>query len=213
MHTLVGLRRTGLLALYCILFAGGLWIGHVLFDIAGIEIRPSNEPAVHLMIMTTLAIFAIASALPFVPGAEIGLALMLAFGGEIALLVYSGMVSALLAAYLVGRLVPLALTASALRLFGFARAHDLVLRLGTVAPSEWAEHLTAGAPRRFVPFLLRHRHAALALLFNLPGNSLLGGGGGIALAAGLSRLFSLPGYVATVAIAVAPVPLAFMFTH
>jgi hypothetical protein len=41
----------------------------------------------------------------------------------------------------------------------------------------------------------------------LPGNTLLGGGGGIALAAGMSGVYRLPTYVATVAVAVAPVPL------
>jgi hypothetical protein len=42
---------------------------------------------------------------------------------------------------------------------------------------------------------------------NLPGNTLLGGGGGIALMAGLSGLYPMPAYLTTVAIAVAPVPL------
>ena len=58
-----------------------------------------------------------------------------------------------------------------------------------------------------VPVLLRHRYLALGVAFNLPGNTLLGGGGGIALAAGMSGLYPLLAYVAVVAIAVAPVPL------
>jgi len=48
----------------------------------------------------------------------------------------------------------------------------------------------------------------LALLINLPGNSLIGGGGGILLVAGPSRLFSLPALVVTLILATAPVPLA-----
>ena len=72
--------------------------------------------------------------------------------------------------------------------------------------------LSDSMPRRFVPFLLRHRHLMLALSFNLPGNTLLGGDGGIALAAGLSRLYSTTGFLATVMIAVAPVPLLFLVT-
>jgi hypothetical protein len=59
-----------------------------------------------------------------------------------------------------------------------------------------------------VPFLLRHRYLALAIALNLPGNFLLGGGGGIALLAGVSRLYAVPGFLATVTCAVAPVPLA-----
>lgn len=38
-------------------------------------------------------------------------------------------------------------------------------------------------------------------------NILIGGGGGIALMAGMSRLFPLPVYLLTVICAVAPVPL------
>jgi len=51
------------------------------------------------------------------------------------------------------------------------------------------------------------RYLALMVLFNLPCNSMLGGGG-IALAAGMSGLFSFPRSVGTVLIAIAPVPLS-----
>jgi hypothetical protein len=71
--------------------------------------------------------------------------------------------------------------------------------------------LVSHAPSRFLPFLLRHRYLALAIAINLPGNILLGGGGGLALMAGISRLFSAPGFLATIAIAVSPVPLAIFF--
>ena len=64
------------------------------------------------------------------------------------------------------------------------------------------------SPSRGVPALVRHRHLALAGALNLPGNFLIGGGGGIALIAGVSKLYSVTGFVLTSAIAVAPVPLA-----
>ena len=211
MQQMMRLRRAGLIMLYCVLLGGGWVISRELFEIASIEMRPMNEPTIHLMLMTTIAIFAIASALPFVPGAEIGFWLMFVFGSRMGLLVYVSMVAALLAAYMIGRLVPLSVTASAFKFFGFVRAHDLVMRFSSVTFAERPKLLLKGAPKRFVPFLVRHRYVALALLFNLPGNSLLGGGGGIALSAGLSRFFSFPGYVITVLLAVAPVPLLFMF--
>ena len=53
-------------------------------------------------------------------------------------------------------------------------------------------------------------YLALAVALNIPGNYLIGGGGGIALFAGVSRLFSVPGFVITIMLAVAPVPLAVM---
>ena len=56
------------------------------------------------------------------------------------------------------------------------------------------------------------RYPLLAALINVPGNAVVGGGGGIALTAGFSRLFR-PGWTAlTVALAVAPVPLIVWLT-
>jgi len=60
---------------------------------------------------------------------------------------------------------------------------------------------------------LRHRYLALAVLFNLPGNMLIGGGGGIALIAGMSGLYRSTNYFITVTLAVAPVPLIISFTE
>jgi hypothetical protein len=205
-------RWIGLVAAYVLLLVGGWYLGQVLMELSDIQIHPMNEPTVHKMIMATTGIFVIASAMPFVPGAEIGLGLILVFGKTIAFLVYLSMVVALTIAYLVGFLVPPRLTASLFKFFGLSRAHDLVQRLANLGPSEKLDFLLKNTPRRFVPFLLRHRYLALIILFNLPGNSLIGGGGGIAFSAGLSGLFSFPRYLAAVAIATAPVPAFFVLT-
>jgi hypothetical protein len=69
-------------------------------------------------------------------------------------------------------------------------------------------YLTSKAPKRLLPLLLRYRYLALAAALNIPGNYLIGGGGGIALFAGVSRLYSVPGFLITIALAVAPVPMA-----
>ena len=61
-----------------------------------------------------------------------------------------------------------------------------------------------------VPFLLDHRYLTIAALLNLPGNALIGGGGGIGLIAGMSKIIPFYCYVLVTAVAVAPVPL-FMF--
>jgi hypothetical protein len=58
---------------------------------------------------------------------------------------------------------------------------------------------------------LRYRYVALALAVNTPGNSVIGGGGGIMMIAGLSGLFTPAATFLTVAVAVSPVPLAMMF--
>ena len=53
---------------------------------------------------------------------------------------------------------------------------------------------------------MRFRWLGLALLINMPGNSVIGGGGGIAMAVGYSRSFTDPAFLACAAVAVAPVP-------
>lgn len=202
-------RRWTLLVIYLALLFGGGVVGRQLIDVAAIEVRPSTEPMLHAVIMTATGIFILASALPFVPGAEIGFALLVVFGAELAVLVYVSMVTALLLAYTVGRLVPVGSIAAAFAYFGFVRAHRLALQMAPLDAQGRLALLTGLAPARLVPLLLRHRHLGLVLLLNLPGNSVVGGGGGIALCAGISGLFPLPGYFTAVLLAVAPVPLFF----
>jgi hypothetical protein len=199
-----------LVAVYIALLLSGWVAGFWLKDVAAIELRPINEPMIHRMVMTAAGLFIVASATPFVPGVEIGLGLLAVFGASIAFLVYVCMVTALVFAYLVGRLVPITALVVLFAYCGLDRAHDLVMRMAPLDAAGRFALLVGSAPNRVIPFLLRNRHVALIVLFNLPGNAIVGGGGGIALTAGMSGLYQLPAYVACVLIAVAPVPLAFV---
>ena len=199
-----------LLAVYGCLVVGGLLLGQWLAEAAQLDIRPSNEPEVHALIMSSTIVYVLASALPFVPGAELGFALIIMLGSQIVPLVYSSMVLALTLSYCIGRLIPARAVAAGFGFCGLNRAQNLALRLEPLEAHARLELLIAHAPRRVIPFLLRHRYLALAVAFNLPGNTLLGGGGGIALAAGMSGIFPLWTYLATVMLAVAPVPLALL---
>jgi len=196
-----------LLALYVALVAGGVLIGSWLLHIFAFDVRPSNESQVHAMIMASTAAYIAASVIPFVPGAEIGLGLMMMLGPAICFLVYLSTIVALALAYLIGRLVPARAIAAVFAFFGLKRAEELVLQLEPLDADERLKLLTARAPRGIVPILLRHRYLALALALNLPGNTLLGGGGGIGLTAGMSGLYPVTTYLITVAVAVAPVPV------
>ncbi|MDZ7749907.1 MAG: hypothetical protein U5K43_14780 [Halofilum sp. (in: g-proteobacteria)] len=201
-----------LAAIYLGLVLGGILAGQGLLELVHLDLRPSTEARVHRMIMGATGLYIAASAVPFVPGAEIGLALIMALGPAIALLVYVSMVAALLLTYLVGRFVPARVTAGLFHLLGLARARALVLRMAPLDPDARLALLIQHAPPRIVPFLLRHRYVAFAVALNTPGNTLLGGGGGLALAAGMSGLFRLPAYVLTVVLAVAPIPLFVVVT-
>ncbi|HSS63594.1 MAG TPA: hypothetical protein VLS27_04110 [Gammaproteobacteria bacterium] len=205
-------RRLLLLALYATLIVGGVVTGRWLMELVAFELRPSNEPQMHALLMAATAAYVLASAIPFVPGAEIGLALMLVLGPTTVILVYVSMVLALTLAYLVGRLVPPRVIASAFHFFRLERARKLVIECAPLDIEKRLALMMERAPRRIVPFLLRHRYITLALAFNLPGNTLIGGGGGIALAAGMSGIYPFGAFVTVVMLAVAPVPLLLALT-
>lgn len=200
-------RRTLVVALYGALVVGGLLLGRQLIDLTEILLHWGDEVFLRRIVVTTIIVYIVMAALPFVPAAEIGLILMLMIGPETAALVYAGTVFALMLAFLVGRAVPAGASAAVFDLFGFRRARDLVRDMAVLEADARLGFLLAHAPKRMIPTLLRHRYLSLAFALNLPGNSLIGGGGGIALVAGMSGLYPIPAYVATVAIAVAPVPL------
>jgi hypothetical protein len=54
-------------------------------------------------------------------------------------------------------------------------------------------------------FLFNSRYFIIAILINLPGNTIIGGGGGIALLCGMK------GFILTIAIASSPIPLLLLF--
>jgi hypothetical protein len=149
-------------------------------------------------------------AIPFLPGIEIGMILMAMLGREGILLVYLSTVLALSLSFFFGRLLPPRVLARALGWFNLKRARDLVMELAPLGPDERLRFLLQSAPSRVVPFLLRHRYLIIAILFNLPGNAIIGGGGGIGVIAGMSRLFPFPRYVLLVCLAITPGPLFFL---
>lgn len=166
----------------------------------------------HRLILLTTVCYIILIAIPFMPGVEIGLSLIAFLGPKISFLVYVSTILALTLSYAAGRFVPARYCAAALGLVGLVRAQELVNEIAPMTSAERLAYLTENAPPGILPFLLRHRFIALAAAINLPGNALIGGGGGIALFAGMSGLFPFPMYLLTIALAVAPVPLIISIT-
>ena len=184
------------------------WGAHLLREALDLQIMPENEQDVHKAIMVGTVAFVGLLAMPFVPGAEIGLAMLTAFGAAIAPLVYVATVLALCLSYTIGRVLPTTALVRFLYSIRMHRAADLVARAAPLSHDERIAMLLDGAPPRIVALALRRRYVALALALNIPGNALIGGGGGIALLAGLSGLFAPVPTVLAFAIAVSPVPLA-----
>lgn len=176
------------------------------------HLTPSTEPALHRLIMTAITVYVLLMMLPFIPGVEIGLGMMVMFGPKIAPLVYGCTVLALVLSFLIGRLVPQHSIIGMFEALHLKRAGNLLRELETLNSEARLQFLLRNASTRIVPFLLRHRFLALMVALNLPGNALVGGGGGICLVGGFSRLFSFPKFIRAVAIAVAPVPLMVLLT-
>jgi hypothetical protein len=82
-----------------------------------------------------------------------------------------------------------------------------VLRLEPLNSEERLDFLLTTAPSKVIPFLLKHRYLIIAITLNLPGNAIIGGGGGIGLITGISRLYPFPKYLLLVSLAITPLPL------
>ncbi|OIP85636.1 MAG: hypothetical protein AUK37_04055 [Rhodobacterales bacterium CG2_30_65_12] len=158
------------------------------------------------LLVGLLMLYALLIALPFVPGVEIGLALMAMQGPWIAPWIYLATLAGLGLAFAAGACLPYTPLRRVLADLRLTRVCQLIDRLEKLDRSARLALVAASAPRWLGP-LTRFRHLVLALLVNLPGNSVLGGGGGLLLLAGFSRLFSPLATLATLALAVAPVPL------
>lgn len=188
------------------LLYGASQLSHTIAEAVEFELRPSNEHVVHRFIMLSAFLYTGLLALPFVPGAEIGMAMLVALGPPISFLVYICTVIGLCFSFLIGRYVPLKF----LRLFAgaihFSRLAYLLEQLEPLDRKDRIGYL-AGRDDKLTSTFLRYRYVGLALAFNLPGNFLIGGGGGIGMIAGMSGLYSFSDYLIAVMIAVSPVPL------
>lgn len=170
------------------------------------EMKQGEMIRVSMVIILLLA-YALFIAIPFVPGIEIGLSLLAIEGARIAPFVYLATVSGLYLAYLAGRHLSYRWLAARLRQLSLRRAADLLEEVAPLSQKKRLARLRARLPRWAAGLAVRYRYLGLALLINLPGSALIGGGGGICLVAGLSRVFAPRPVLLTLALAVAPVPL------
>jgi hypothetical protein len=172
-----------------------------------VEAGPSNEHIIQRIIITSILIYTLLIAIPFVPSIEIGLGLILVLGADLAPLVYLFTVIGLSLSFVIGCMIP----ESGLQKFfddlSLKKSSRLIERLRSLDTDERLALLVSHAPAKFLPTLLRHRYVAVAVALNIPGNTIIGGGGGISLIAGMSRLFRFWQFLLMLSIAVAPVPV------
>jgi len=175
-----------------------------------IEVNPSNEPIMHRIILISMIAYTLLMSIPFVPGAEIGVAALMILGPKIALLVYLSTVAAFSLSFAIGRFIPEKILIKFLQDLHLHRMGDMLIEFEGLDSKQRLNLMLSRSPRKFVPYLIRYRYLALMVAINVPGNIVIGGGGGIALMAGLSRLFTPPMYLLAVAIAVSPIPVVMM---
>ena len=202
----LGVLRTVVRVLLVVALAVGF---HVLFRWAeGWIMRNDYGWAMPGLMIAVLVIYAVLIAIPFVPGVEIGLSVLAAGGADIAPLVWLATATGLTLAYIVGCHVPLGWLCRSLTDMHLSGAARLVERFAALPPKGRVAFVNALLPRKYCGWIVKYRYVNLAVLINIPGNSVIGGGGGIALISGLSGLFRVPLTVLTIVLATAPVPLA-----
>ncbi|HMQ97255.1 MAG TPA: hypothetical protein PKC42_04115 [Candidatus Nanoperiomorbaceae bacterium] len=199
------LKLMVLLVIIVALNVGGTWLSHLI----DFQLFPRHEPMLHAIVLVAVILYIVLMATPFMPGIEIGLALMMLLGNKGAILVYLCTLAALSVSFAIGRKIPSRFIGLLLNWLHLYKASALVRQLESLNQQERLEFLSEKAPSRIAPFLLRHRYLAIAVVVNLPGNALIGGGGGIGLVAGMSKIIPFHGYLMVLAIAIAPVPLWF----
>jgi hypothetical protein len=138
------------------------------------------------LMLAVLVIYALLIAIPFVPGVEIGLSL----------------------AFVAGSTVPIAWLRRVLTDLHMIGAAHLVARFEALPQKRRVAFARALLPGKYCGWIVKYRYVNLAVLINIPGNSVIGGGGGIAFVSGLSGTFRTSLAILTIALATAPVPLA-----
>jgi hypothetical protein len=184
--------------------------GSRVVDHLNFQLWPQHEHLMMTMLWLSIGVYTLWMAMPFVPGIELGLALMVILGPQGVALVYLCTLLSLSLSFAIGRLIPLKVFARFLGWLHLQKARNLMLILEPLNPQERLDVLLQSAPSKTVPFLLQHRYLMIALILNLPGNALIGGGGGIGLIAGMSRLYSFPRYFLLVSLAITPLPILFL---
>ena len=139
--------------------------------------------------------------IPFFPAFEVGLCLMSLFGSEGITLVYLATVGGLCGSYWVGS------TALGRAIADRNPEINLDPGRGVIESCSWLRRIGNALSTR----VMRSPAMTLAALLNMPFNSVLGGGGGIALAYGASGKLSIGRFAAVVAAAALPLPALMYF--
>lgn len=198
----------------CLLLVFANMLSTWLVDLLDIGFIPNGNRISTNLVMLSMVAYVVLLVIPFVPSVELGLALLVMAGPGAAISVYGCTVLGLGLAFLIGYCLPSSWLSAVFRFVRLVKAEQLIRSMESLGGEERLALILSRPSARGTPRLLRYRYLGLAVAVNLPGNMLFGGGGGISILAGLSRLFSPPAFLSTIMLAVAPLPMAILlFGH
>lgn len=201
--------RSGLrLGCLIVILYGALQLSHYMRNSLQLDMLPDDPEKLRNLIAYGTVVFVVLLAIPFVPGAEIGFAMLTLLGPQIVPVVYGATLLALLLAFAIGQLIPPRLTIRILRRCGLHRAAGMISEIAVLPKEQRLNALFSRLDGKVARQATRYRYVAIGLLINMPGNVIIGGGGGIAMVAGITRIFSPLPFLLTIAIAIVPLPLA-----
>lgn len=198
------------MVLATVIWVGLFVAGHYLTHLDAPAIRQTLSDLNEAMGMGALLASAVALAillgLPFVPSVEMGLMMMAVFGRDGAIAAWLATIAGLTLAHAAGRYMPVERLRHWMERQGLMPVDSDEGQSPMLALMD-RMHISRQRGHRLGAFFVRHRYLLFAALINMPGNSVLGGGGGIALVSGFTRLFRWPLFLLTVALASLPIPL------
>ena len=198
-----GALTIGVWSILIVIGHGVTHIGESNAEVLFSELREMMGVVGFILLSCAYALFL---AMPFVAAIEIGLLIMAIFGVKGVFVAYFGTIIGLNLAFSVGRLVPPSLLNKGLQKLDLSYGDDdfdsLLERL--VSGKGWLSRLGGT--------LLRNRYITLALCLNFPGNSIVGGGGGLSILSGMSRRLGYwPYFLMVTILATLPIPLFILF--
>ncbi len=204
-----GVRGLSMLVFWALLLVLGHQLSHQGFhELQDVLTSSGYEIGILALAMSGIA-YLLLLALPFVPGVELGLLIMVFFGRDGVIAAYLATIGGLCLAYAAAWLLPNQMTSRWVARLGISEAaEDPGAAInGMVANAK----VTGRLAGKFRSFLLNHRYLTLVACLHLPGHSVLGGGGGIAFLCGLSGQFHWRSFILTIVLATAPIPLLVLF--
>lgn len=189
--------RSGLRTIFSLSIVAGVLIVLWSQDGEGLVSRYYNGgTALTAMIVCTF-VYILLMAVPFVPGMELGWLLMGAFGTPGILAAWLGTVTGLTLGFALSR-----------RLRNLPVMRTLAAKRSEMSATNPADlTLAARLLRRSMMWQQRHPYMFLLVALNIPGNLVIGGGGGIAWISGQTPGVGYRSFIPVTALATAAVPL------